>query len=181
MNINQLNTLFHLADKYLVEEIKGSIIDQTENWFTSDQAKNLKNKKRCSCIVSVIDDIKTDPIKDAVTKGILKFLGQRSTAENPAGGAVQHVDDVVDMAEAYSSGKYEESIMEGMVKAVVISLIDPQWTDGGEEWKRSIIQDTAEGFENMPETAACCKFMFKVMQMLSKMGEEEQPTSWGAV
>ena len=39
MNIKQLDALFHLADKYLVEKIKGCIIQQTENWFNSEQAE----------------------------------------------------------------------------------------------------------------------------------------------
>ena len=177
MSINQLDSLFHLADKYLIEEIKGSIIKQTENWLTLPQSCCNACNLQCNAMLSVIKDLKTDPIKEAATKGIIKFLGQRNNEENQTRGAVQCLFDVEVLAEAYGSGMYDESIMEGMVKAVVIFLIDPKWDTEGE----STIQNVAYIFDDLPETDECCKFMFKVMKMLAKMGNEEQPSSWGGV
>ena len=75
--------------------------------------------------------------------------------------------DVVDLAGAFCSGRYEKSIMEGMVKAVVISLTDPLLVedvpDGLIEVPQSIV--AAQLFENLPKTDECFKFMFYVMKL----------------
>ena len=123
----------------------------------------------------MIDDITTDPVKEAVTNGILKFLCQRNTKESPTGGAIQRRKDVVYLAEAYSSGKYGESAKEGMLKAGAITIIDPDWK-AGEEIKHGI-EEVAMLFENLPETDECYKFMFKAMKQVPKMDKEELPVS----
>ena len=160
MDIKQLDSLYYLADKYMADEIKENIIEQAEIWFIGQQ-----DKQSCLAYVSAIDIVKTSPVKEVATKRILEYLEKSSTN---GVAAIKCMKDVVDLAGAFCSGRYEKSIMEGMVKAVVISLTDPLLVeldapDDLIELPQSIV--VAQLFENLPKTDDCFKFMFYVMKL----------------
>ena len=148
-----LDQLYYLGDKYIIEEIKRSVTAVTklviQIWMDIE-------------ILSLLEHIKTDPMKEMLTTEVLAFLSSHRFNNYiiASRGAVGNVMDLSNLAKFYCSGKFSEPVMEAMLKAALIFIEDRD--EEGVERSTGISNYV---FTDLPETEDNFKFMFKVMQM----------------
>ena len=148
-----LDQLYYLGDKYIIEEIKRNVIAAT----TVAIQMNMNIER-----LSLLEHIKSDPMKDMLTIEILDFLSSHRLNNYVIAnrGAVEDVMDLAKLAKFYCSGKFKEPFMEAMMKAALIFIEDRD--EEGVERSTGISNNV---FTDLPETEENFKFMFKVMQM----------------
>jgi hypothetical protein len=147
LSLHLLDSLYQLADKYLIIEIQNSILEVVQI-VASKKLKRLATTNLFPSIpcISLLHNIETAPVKAVVTNLVINFL----VNESP----IKAAGEFPKLATLYYSGPYDDSVKEAILQAAATHL------------KKARLMDLSRILEHEESL----KFFGEAMQLASQGG-----------